>query len=336
MIRNLIKVLVMALIATGLTGMFAACKTKEKPGPEVLVMVNGEPIRTRDLQRAWISLEDEERKNYLGPEGVIKLLDELITWKLMAQEAESRRLDEDISLQDMLTAYKQHLLVNALINQAVTDADIYKYYQERFLRGLFIRVRFAEDASDKDKAKAKKEIDKIYSELQNGTDFVEFFTTKSDPTKGINGGDIGYVSHEMVSENVGFKAAEEVFGLKEPGSYTEPQEGKDGYYIFQLLEPPGSLDPTGLNPEFQKAIKEAKREEVIRSFANELESRPDNEIEKNRDAIRQLIVNLQMSRKSVSPEGAVESGKTSEPVAPAAPGDNSEEAVKAPDKEGEQ
>lgn len=315
------RALAMAWMAAGLSLLLSACDRKEEMGPEVLVKVNDDTVSTLDLQRAWLSLTPAERQNYGGPQGLLKLLDELITWKLMAQEAKARHLDEDPGVQQMMKMYEQQLLVNALLNRAVTDADIYKYYQEHFLRGRLIMVGFSGDGAQKEKAEA--EAGQIYSELQNGADFGELAKTRSDSKFAERGGDLGYVTHEVVTNLAGFDAAESLFALKDPGTYTKPLQGVDGYYIFQIVEPPGNLNPAHLSPQFKNAVRDTKKKEVIRSFANELESRPDNKVERNLEAVRVLVEKLQKSQESmdsVSPGSTAEPGDTAGPGTPVSPG----------------
>jgi peptidyl-prolyl cis-trans isomerase C len=302
--------------------LFTSCDRDRDQGPDVLVTVNDDPVRTRDLQISWSALSEEERQEYLGPQGVRKLLDELITWKLMAQEAEKRRLDEDPAVKERIELFKQRMLVNALLDRAVSDADIFRYFQENFIRCSFIFLKFPENASNKQKSKVKSRTEAIYEELKQGADFGELARTRSEAANAAGGGDMGYVTHSTLSNMVDFKTAEAVFSLKKPGAFTRPMQVEDGYCIYQLLEPQGNLNPAGLSQELRNALRERKREEVIRSFANELNSRPDNEIVYNERALRAFLENVRQAWEDSDSGTGIEPGGTSSPEVPAPPADN--------------
>ena len=61
MSRGLKKVLALAAMAAMAAAGVVACEKQEERGPDVLVMVNGDAIRTRDLQRAWLALGPDHR-----------------------------------------------------------------------------------------------------------------------------------------------------------------------------------------------------------------------------------------------------------------------------------
>jgi hypothetical protein len=287
--RQGLWLLVGLLLASGIAG----CHKKEETGPDVLVTINDEPIKTQDLQIAWNSLPVDQRKVYNSPKGIINLLEELVTYRLMALDAQNRRLDEDPLFKKRLEIYRQRLLVNALLDQAITDADLYSYFQKNFIHARFIRVSFPAGAAPALKAEAKAKADKAMAELADGTDFEEVVGDFSDAANVKDEGDMGYVTHQTVENMVGFLAAEALFGLKEPGSHTGVLEGKDGYYIFQMVEPVGNLDLRGLTPELSAQLRDVRREETIRSMANELRSRTDFKIVRNQQNMSDLLKTLE-------------------------------------------
>lgn len=296
MIVSKTKVTFIAFVfAWCLLGACSGCGGEEETGPDVLITVNGEPVKIADLQLAHNALPPEEFDNYSGPEGAKRLLDEMITWKLIAQEAEQRRLDEDPAFQDALKAFRQRLLVNALLDRTVTEADVYRYYQEHFIHGRMIAVEWPEGASEARKKQAEEKAQAIYRELENGADFAELAAEKSDHLSSKRGGDTGYVSHDFIADQVGFTPAESLFGLREEKSYTRPVEGNKGYYLFQLLEPPGKLNPAGLTPQLRTAIKGGKQQEAIRSLDNELRSRSGQKIEYNEPALQDFFSSMFLS-----------------------------------------
>ncbi|HUT54583.1 MAG TPA: peptidylprolyl isomerase [bacterium] len=318
------RVLVWLLAGAVGAALFCGCKKTEETGPDVLMTVNGDPIKVGELQRAWSMLSDEDKVAYSGVDGTKKLLDEVVTWKLMAQEAQRRRLDEDPSVKEQIVMSRQRILVGALLDKAVSDADIYRYFQENFIRLRFILVKFPENATGKAKAKAGEKAKAAYDELKGGADFRETAQARSEAGNAADGGEMGYVTHETIQNMAGFQAAEAVFGLKQPGEFTEPVEGGNGWYIFQLVEPSGNLDPRGLGPQLRGALRDRKMDEVVRSYSNELNSRGDNVITRNDEALQYLFDNLKkaiaaQAGNSVEPGSGVEPGSTAQPPAPPKP-----------------
>ncbi len=304
---------VFGLVCILLAG-FPACGGEEKMDPDVLVKVNGEPVRLRDMEMAWSNMPPEQRRLYQGPAGISQLLNEIITYKLMAQEAEQRRLDQDAEVQYRLETYRQNLLVSELLDRLVSDAEVYKYYQNNFLRGRIIKIAFPKDASKKRIDRAANEAGEVYSRLESGEKFAEMAKEHSDEDSASRGGDMGYVTHETINEMAGFMPAEALFALDEPGSFTEPVKGEDGYYIFQLMEPPGNLDPMGLTPRLKSNIERIKRLEAMTSFANEIKSREDHQVVRNQEALKNLFQKLVDAQRGAREPPAEQAGGTEAPA----------------------
>jgi peptidyl-prolyl cis-trans isomerase C len=296
--------------------LLAGCKGANETQPDVLVTVNGEPVKNRDLQTAWNLLPDEDKQNYAGVNGARKLLDEVITWRLMAQEAQKRHLDEDPSVKERLDFARQQVLVNALLEKAASDADVYRYYQENFVRARFIFLAFPENAGAKQKAKIKDSAQKVFEELKGGADFRELAQKYSNADNAVSGGEMGYVTQETIQSMAGFKAAEALFALKDPDQFSGPVESDKGYYIFQLVEPSGSLDPRGLSPKLRESLRDIKREEIIRSYANELKTSTENEVVFNDNAVKDLLLTVQKAMQENM------AGDTAEPTPSPEPGES--------------
>lgn len=287
------RVWVWFFLLAGLAAALPSCNGKKELEPDVLVMVNGKAIRVQDLKLAWLALTPEERLDYEGVKGMKDLLDNLITYRMMVAKAEEIHLDQDPDVKERLDRLRDQVLVNALVNQAVPEAELYRYYTEHFLRGRLIRVPFSEKATPAEKEAARTKAARIYEELKKGAKFEEVAKKESDDSTADQGGDMGYVTHDTISSMAGFQAAEALFALKEVNSYTPPVEGKNGYYIFQLVEPPGNLDPQGFTPDLRDNLLDVKKDEVFRSYANELNTRSDFKIERNDQALQNFLAEYQ-------------------------------------------
>ncbi len=295
------------LIVLGLAG----CGDKKKDedlGPDVLATVNGEPVREVDLTRALAMLPIEQRRDLINQKGFEETLENLITWRLMAQEAENRRLDETAEYKERMDLVRQQTLVNLLLDSTINDQAVYKYFQENFRRGRFIYIRFPVNPPQEAKAEAARKAGEVHQKILAGGDFGPLADEYSDDPSGAYGGEMGYLTQQALENMGGFKVAETFFSMEE-GDLSEPVEGTNGYYIFQLVEKQGNLNPRGLTPELSKALKEMQRDDAIRSFQNELSTRPDAKIVRYEENIQGLI-----EKYSPKPESqdTAESGDTME------------------------
>jgi len=298
---------------------------KGATGKDVLVTINGQPVKTQDLQLALNSLPAEQRKLYDSPQGIMSLLDEVVSYRMMALEAENRKLDQDPLFKKRMEMYRQRLLVNSLVEQSMSDADLMNHFQRNFLRARFIRAAFPAGASPEQKTQAKAKADQALVAL-NGPDVkFEDIIKKFSDNKFDESGEMGYVTHQTIENMTNFGGADALFNLKEQGQHTGVVEGKDGWYIFELVEPPGKLDVRGLTPELASAIRDELREQVVRSMASELKSRKDFKIEHHQDNINELMTTLQQNWAQIGDANTAEpeTGSTAAPApgatTPAAP-----------------
>ncbi len=278
------------------------CPEKEKEEtPNALVLVNGEPITVEDLQFAHAALPEEERESYSKVDGVRKLLNEMVTYKLLSQEAERRNLDEGEWYKEQMERYREQLLVGLMLDNAISDADVFRYYQENFVKAAMIYIEIPEGASEAEKNEAGERAARARRRLQEGDDFVAVAQEMSDHPSSERGGVLGYVTHDLVESLSSFRAAQALFSLKEPNSHTEPFKTEAGWFIFHLLEPSGKLDPRGLGPRLRQELRKAKQEEVIRSLDNELRSRPEQKI-KYTERLTEFVQELREAQEAAENE----------------------------------
>ena len=95
-----------------------------------------------------------------------------------------------------------------------------------------IMKMFPQDVTPEIKSSLKAQIDSIYAELKNGSDFAELANTKSDDKRSAaQGGEMPwFTSGRMISE-----FANPAFALKNVGDFTEPVETAFGYHIIKKL-----------------------------------------------------------------------------------------------------
>jgi|GEM_PF-5791305 len=303
--KKAVVVLLVIAVVIGAIIFLSGGEDEAEMGPDVLLMVNGEPVRTSDVQWAWAMLPEEEKDNYRGPEGFRELLNEMIVWKMMAQQAEEKGLNKDPQVERRVENFRENMLVNALINQTITEEDIFNYFQNNYMHAIFIMVRFPEDPTKAEIEDTKELADKIYSEIETPEDFKKVGEEYTNKYERVRIGDMGYLTKEDVAGQAGLPAAEVLFGLKTPGEFSGPVKSKEGFFIFMALEPPQNLNPRGMSPRLRQKLMDVKRDEIIRSYANQFKTATDVKIEKNERAIEDLVETLSSQWESQgSPSGA--------------------------------
>jgi parvulin-like peptidyl-prolyl isomerase len=106
------------------------------------------------------------------------------------------------------------------------------YHTPEEVHARHILIRVPEGASEAEIAQAKKQIEDIKKELENGADFAELAKKYSqDPGSAPNGGDLGFFRRgQMVKE---FEDA--AFSL-EPGQISDPVRTQFGFHLIKVEE----------------------------------------------------------------------------------------------------
>ena len=115
-----------------------------------------------------------------------------------------------------------------------------------------IMKMFPQGEESFDKSTLKKEIDSIYTALQNGADFAEMAKKYSDDKRSAaQGGEMPWFSmRRMVPE-----FAEPAFNLENPGDITRPVETQFGYHIIKKTDSRPVASFEELKPEIESRIK---------------------------------------------------------------------------------
>ncbi len=134
-----------------------------------------------------------------------------------------------------------------------------------------ILIRVPENASEAEIAQAKKQIEDIKQELENGADFSELAKKYSqDPGSAQNGGDLGFFSRgQMVQE---FEEA--AFAL-EPGQVSDPVRTQFGFHLIKVEEKKPAEHPelAQIRDRVLKDYIAAERERRFHQFYSELKAR---------------------------------------------------------------
>ncbi|WP_314349683.1 peptidylprolyl isomerase [Granulicatella elegans] len=182
-------------------------------------------------------------------------------------------------------AYRETVYLNKLITVAVkkankfSDEEIQKYYDswEPKATAQHILIGVAQNASDEEKAEAKKKAEDLIKQLKDGADFDTLAKENStDKSSAENGGKIGpFRRAEMVKE-----FADAAYGLKVGEITEEPVLTQYGYHIIKLVEKPekGSLNDLRSTLEDELIAEKLKDTATIHSVVSSLVKEADVKI----------------------------------------------------------
>ena len=174
-------------------------------------------------------------------------------------------------------AYRDTVYLNKLITAAVkkankfSDEEVQKYYDswEPKVTVQHILIGVAKNASDEEKAEAKKKAEDIIKQLKEGADFDTLAKEKStDKTTAESGGKIGpFKRTDMVKE-----FADAAYGLKVGDITEQPVLTQYGYHIIKLVDKPekGSLSDVRSTLEDELLAEKLKDTATIHSVVSSL------------------------------------------------------------------
>lgn len=159
-----------------------------------------------------------------------------------------------------------------------TDQELSAYLEEHReeydtpeqVHARHILIRVPENASEAEIAQAKKQIEAIKQEIENGADFAELAKQYSqDPGSAPTGGDLGFFERgQMVQE---FEEA--AFAL-EPGQVSDPVRTQFGFHLIKVEEkkPAEHPDLAQIRDRVLHDYIEAERDRRFEQFYRELKA----------------------------------------------------------------
>lgn len=245
------------------------------PEPDkVILTIGGEKITEAEFETIINSLPEQYRAAARGPQKRA-FAEQLVEVKLLSQEAEKQKLDEQPKLKEALTFQRQNILASAMFQEMqekvkVDDAAVQKYYDEHKAdyevvkaKHILIRVKGApmqarpgkpELTDEEALAKAQE----IRKRLLAGEDFAAIAKVESDDAgSGAQGGELGEFKKGMMVppfEKAAFEA--------KVNEVTEPVKSPFGYHLI-LVESHTTKTLAEAKPDIEKKLRpELAREEI--------------------------------------------------------------------------
>jgi peptidyl-prolyl cis-trans isomerase C len=212
---------------------------------EVLVTVNGEPIRMGDVKVATMSLSPQEQQQLQSPEGQNRLIERLVQMKILEQEGRKRGFANDSDIRQRMDTAGDMALAEATLERLARaeggDArSMYEKFRARFEAFDANQILVTTDKSSVPAksgkalppAQAKAKADSIVARLRSGAKFEDLARSESDdPDTAQRGGRTGLMPREALPSELDAALAK-----LQPGQVSDPIETPYGYFIFQLLE----------------------------------------------------------------------------------------------------
>ena len=194
--------LVLACVA-----LLAACSQKHaaqrapEPGDKAVASVDGQTVWASDVKREAVAqgLIGEGEPLDVSSDAFRQMLDEVVDQKLLAAQAIKQKLDKDPMAQRRLASARDQILGNMLVqgvvDRAVTDQAIKTLYQEQLSRSKLAEEIHARQIVVASPAEAEA----IKKQLAAGTSFESLAIEKSiDQATRFNGGDLGYFTTDVM------------------------------------------------------------------------------------------------------------------------------------------
>lgn len=256
---------------------------RQTPKGKVLASYDGGAVTEAEFMKAVRSMPEHMRT--VAQEKKEEFLESFVTERLLLQEAESKGLQHQAEVEDLVRQARNRILVSKLIEQevdkkiTVTDADIKTYYDnhtDEFIVPYRLR---ASHILLRDRAEAES----ILSRIKAGELFEELAKKYSmDPTAS-KGGDLGYVSKGQLIPEI----EEALFALKN-GDLSDVIQSKYGFHILKATgeAKPQTKELRLVSKEIRDRLTLEKRSQAFTELMDRVKKKSGMKL--NTDALNQL------------------------------------------------
>lgn len=246
---------------------------------KVVAKVNGKEINQGDVLKFLNDVGPQVAMQFQSPEGIQKVVDELVNQELLYLEALENKVDKEDEFNQILEETKVVLLKNYAISkllskETVSQDEIKNYYDEN-------KDHFAKPQSvvashilveDEDMA------NKIGKEIKDGKSFEDAAKEYSTCPSKEKGGDLGeFTRGQMVPE-----FEDKAFEMEE-GTISEPVKTQFGYHIIKLVKKNEAGQKTfdEVKAEIEQIVLGLKQQTKYLDKVNELKNKYEVEIVNN-------------------------------------------------------
>jgi parvulin-like peptidyl-prolyl isomerase len=248
------------------------------------------------IQRQVLFQRAEKEKLLPTEEQITGAINEQKQQSGMTDEEFQKKLKEqNLTMEGLREEARKDLAIKSLQDKyagkiSVSDKEVEDFYnnnRQQFVsaRGVALAVIIVDPADNaaqgiqndaKNEAEAKLKIDNVYQQLKGGADFATVARAKSEDTNSlVRGGDIGFFSEDQLKQ-AGFpkELIDQFMGAMQVGSFTEPKQVNNRWYIFKLAEKRLQTENLTLeSPGVRQQITQAlinQRKEILNAALQEV------------------------------------------------------------------
>ena len=248
--------------------------------PETILASFGEQtITLGEFTQIW----EEVPEDYKLQLDKSLVLDQIISEKLLIQEAENMGLKEDSDVLEQIKKMTEQILVQVLIEREildkikVDDEEVLEYYEQN-----------KDSFTEKEQVhlynillETEKEAQDVLEQLKAGGDFNEIAIEKSTGPSATQGGDLGYLTKGTIIPEI-----EEVVFALELEELSEVIKTDFGFHILKITEKKPETVKTleEVKEDIVQTLLPDKQKEAFENLLEELKSK--SEIEINEEALQ--------------------------------------------------
>lgn len=251
-----------------------------------VVRFNGQAVTAEALEASLASMSPALRARYAQPDARRTYAEDVARFQLLVQKAAQEGLAND---PEVISA-TERMMVHRLIAKAVeatppNDAEVEAYFQAHqaeFARPEMVRLGEILVSAKKGDAgalkKAKSEAAALLKKVQalaptDVAGFSELARHASDDARAkLFGGDLRYLTRELLERRYGPEVAKAGFALEKPGDATTV-ETDQGVYLLRLLNRSQAFTPTlaQVKPQIVARLSAEQRNQRLTDFLAQAE-----------------------------------------------------------------
>ena len=243
------------------------------PPETILASFSGQTITLGEFNLIWEEVP-EEYKLQLDKSMV---LDQMISEKLLIQEAKNMGLEEDMDVLEQVKKMTEQILVQALIEKEIlnkvdaNEEEVLDYYEQN-----------KDSFTEKEQVhlynillETEEEAQNILEQLKAGENFSEIAKTKSTGPSAAQGGDMGFISKGSTIPEI-----DEAISALEIGELTDIIKSDFGFHILKITEKKAETVKTleEVREEIVQTLLPEKQKEAFDNLLEELKGKVEIEI----------------------------------------------------------
>nr|WP_300003124.1 peptidylprolyl isomerase [Tissierella sp.] len=238
---------------------------------KIVAKVNGKEISQRDVFKFLNEIDPQIAQQFNTPEGVQKVIEELINQELIYLDAKENNLDEEERFKKLLEDSRVALLKSYALNRLIADVnpeeeELKQYYEEH-------KDHFKKPESRVGShilIETEEEADKIYKEIEDGLSFEEAARKYSTCPSKDKDGSLGEFSRGQLVPEFENKAFE-----MEKGEISKPVKSQFGFHIIRIEDKKDQVEKSfdEVKEEIKMQFTRLKQQDLYLDKIKELENK---------------------------------------------------------------